>query len=100
MSSSTSVTVINAIRAVAFILKDHASSEIAEITAQQITATFTDNITTKLVDHVVAAISPQVALIHSASQDLSSSVENASALHKSLERERNEKEENLKTAAE
>ncbi|KIK40535.1 hypothetical protein CY34DRAFT_87162 [Suillus luteus UH-Slu-Lm8-n1] len=58
ISSSTPVPVIAAIQAIAFILKDHVASELATLVAKQVT----DEVTSKLVDHVVAAISPQVAL--------------------------------------
>ncbi|KAG2049923.1 hypothetical protein BDR06DRAFT_974877 [Suillus hirtellus] len=95
MSSTTPVHVTSAIRAVAFIMKEHVASEIAELAAKQIT----DNLTAKLVDHVVAAISPQVALIHDASQTLNATIEDSTRLHTSISRERTEKEDNVKTAA-
>ncbi|KAG1717354.1 hypothetical protein EDB19DRAFT_2008500 [Suillus lakei] len=94
MSSSTPVPVVAAIRAIAFILKDHAASELATLVAKQVT----DDVTSKLVDHVIAAISPQVTLIHNASQMLTSTLEGATTLHNSIGRERSEKEDNIKTA--
>lgn len=95
MSSSTPVLVIAAIRAVAFILKDHAASEIATLVAEQVT----DEVTSKIVEHVIAAISPQVALVHNASQTLTSTIEGAASLHNSISRECTEKEDNIKIAA-
>ncbi|KAG2743516.1 hypothetical protein P692DRAFT_20745645, partial [Suillus brevipes Sb2] len=95
MSNTTPAPVIAATRAVAFILKEHAASELASLVAKQVT----DNVTSKLVDHVIAAISPQVALVHSASQSLTSTLDEATNLHRSIERERTEKEDNIKTAA-
>lgn len=96
MSSNTPAHVVSAIRAVAFILKDHDINETADLVAEQITA----NISDKLVDHMVAAISPQVALIHNASQTLEGIIEKSTSLHTSIGRERTEKEDNIKTAAE
>ncbi|KAG1790040.1 hypothetical protein EV424DRAFT_1561309 [Suillus variegatus] len=95
MSSTTPAPVIAATRAVAFILKDHVASEIANMVAKQVT----DSVTAKLVDHVVAAISPQVALVYNTSQSLTTTLEDATSLHNSIGRERTEKEEGIKTAA-
>lgn len=95
MSSTTPAPVIAATRAVAFILKDHVASEIANMVAKQVT----DSVTAKLVDHVVAAISPQVALVYNTSQSLTTTLEDAMSLHNSIGRERTEKEEGIKTAA-
>jgi len=104
MSNSTPVPVVAAIRAVAFIMKDHVASEIAEKVAEQVAEKaaeqITGSLTTRLVDHVIAAISPQVALVHTASQSLSSSLEQATELQNKMIRERDEGEANTKTAAE
>ncbi|KAG2050041.1 hypothetical protein BDR06DRAFT_1011655 [Suillus hirtellus] len=80
MSSSTPVPVVATIWAVAFILKDHAASELATLVTKQVT----DDVTSKLVDHVIVAISPQVALVHNASQMLTSTLEEATTLHNSI----------------
>lgn len=95
MSSATPAPVIAATRAVAFLLKDHAANELADTIAKHIT----NNVTSKLVDHVIAAISPQVALVHTASQSLTTLLDDTTNLHKSIGRERTEKEESIKTAA-
>lgn len=117
MSNSTPVPVVAAIRAVAFVLKESETDNTADLISQQvlnslnikltdidiantISKQVTNDITAKLVDHVVAAISPQVALVHDASQSLTSTLEDAKTLHTSIGRERTEKEDNIKTAAE
>ncbi|KAG2335916.1 hypothetical protein BDR05DRAFT_953726 [Suillus weaverae] len=67
--------------------------------ADTISKKITDDITAKLVDHVVTAISPQAALVHDISQTLTPTLEDVRSLHTSIGRERTEKEENIKTAA-
>ncbi|KAG1809363.1 uncharacterized protein BJ212DRAFT_1302590 [Suillus subaureus] len=116
MSSSTLVLVVTAIQAVAFLLKDVETSGAADAIMEQVmhslitkladaniastmSKRITEDITAKLVDHVIAAISPQVALVYDASQSLTSTLEEMSALHTSIGRERTEKEDNVKTVA-
>ncbi|KAG2356834.1 hypothetical protein BDR07DRAFT_1380531 [Suillus spraguei] len=67
--------------------------------ANTISKTITDDITTKMIDHIVAAISPQVALVHNASQSLTTTLEEMATLHTPIGRERTEKEDNIKTVA-
>ncbi|KAG0704754.1 hypothetical protein DFH29DRAFT_873592 [Suillus ampliporus] len=57
MLGKTPLPVITAIRAVAFILKKHIACEIAEAAAKQLL----DTLTPQIVQHVIAAIAPQVA---------------------------------------
>lgn len=95
MSSTMPIHVTLAICAVAFIMKEHIASKIAELAAKPIT----DNLTAKLVDHMVAAISLQVASIHNTSQTLNATIKGSAKLHTSIGRERTEKEDNVKTAA-
>lgn len=95
MSSSTPAPVISATRAVAFILKEHIACDIAEKAAKQIS----ESLSARLVEHVVAAISPQVALVHSASQAIADSLEETKTLYNLIGRERAEKEDGIKTAA-
>ncbi|KAG2360603.1 hypothetical protein BDR07DRAFT_1486824 [Suillus spraguei] len=59
MSSTTPVPVNAAIRAVAFILKDLETTNMIEAITQKVT----NDATAKLVDHIMAAISPQVAFM-------------------------------------
>ncbi|KAG2744744.1 hypothetical protein P692DRAFT_20744161, partial [Suillus brevipes Sb2] len=87
---------IEAIRAVAFILKKHEANEIAEIVAENIT----DNLAPKIVDHIIAAIAPQVAKILTSSESLDNTLKEAEKIRHSLEREREEKDGEKETAAE
>ncbi|KIK34353.1 hypothetical protein CY34DRAFT_50906, partial [Suillus luteus UH-Slu-Lm8-n1] len=108
MSGTIPATVTAAIRAVAFIMKDHVADEMAERVAEKATGKVADRVaecitesfSAKMIDHVIAAISPQVALVHSASQSLVASLAQATELHAKIERERDEDENNIKTAAE
>ncbi|KAG2740247.1 hypothetical protein P692DRAFT_20753706, partial [Suillus brevipes Sb2] len=63
MSAATPVPVVSAIRAVAFILKKHTACEIAEAAAKtlatSLSAALTESISTRLVDHTIAALAPQ-----------------------------------------
>ncbi|KAG1864425.1 hypothetical protein F4604DRAFT_1683421 [Suillus subluteus] len=65
ISGATPLPVLTAIRSVVYLLKQHVIDEISEAAAQQITTTVAqqvmESITEKLVDHVIAAIAPQVA---------------------------------------
>lgn len=106
----TPLPVITAIRATAFILKKHAADEIAETVARQLS----DTLTPKIVDHVIAAIAPQVAKVLDTSttlenslkrvdatnQSLTSTLEKTDGTYRLLERIRNEKEESSQTAIE
>ncbi|KAG1824333.1 uncharacterized protein BJ212DRAFT_1475637 [Suillus subaureus] len=91
MSSSTLASVTAAIRAVAFIMKDHEANEIVEKVVDQVAAKaaeqIMDSLTTRLVNHVITAISPQVALVHTVSQSLTTSLEQATRLQNTLKRE-------------
>ncbi|KAG1735860.1 uncharacterized protein EDB91DRAFT_1083499, partial [Suillus paluster] len=96
MSSTTPLPVTSAIRVVAFLLKDHVACDIAESAATQLT----DALTPWLVDHVVAAIAPQVARVHTSSKTMASTLEQAERVLSMLEREKTEKESNITVAAE
>lgn len=115
MSSTTPVPVVTIIQAVAFIPKED-TTNMANVIMQQILNSLsvnlvntniastiskkvTDDITMKLVDHIVAAISPQATLVHDASQSLTSTLEDTKSLYSSIGREQIEKEDNIKTAA-
>ncbi|KAG1784716.1 uncharacterized protein HD556DRAFT_1314843 [Suillus plorans] len=96
MSSTTPLPVTSAIRVVAFLLKDHAACEIMDSVA----ARLMDMLTPKLVDHVIATIAPQVACIYAASTTIASMMEQAEKVLSMLEREKTEKEDVIKVAAE
>ncbi|KAG0705861.1 hypothetical protein DFH29DRAFT_996514 [Suillus ampliporus] len=95
MHNSTPLPVVLAIRAVAFILKQHVASEVANEVAQQIT----DSLTPRLVNNIVAAIAPQIAKILSASELMSESLTQAETIRKALNHDRNESEESLQISA-
>ncbi|KAG1791261.1 uncharacterized protein HD556DRAFT_1310124 [Suillus plorans] len=96
MSSTIPLPVTSAIRAVAFLLKDHVACEIADSTATRLT----DVLTPRLVDHVIAAIAPQVASILTTSEALRDTLVQATTLQNTINRERDEQEGDLKVAAE
>ncbi|KAG2738752.1 hypothetical protein P692DRAFT_20920594 [Suillus brevipes Sb2] len=81
MSAATPVPVISAIRAVAFILKKHTACEIADAAAKtlatSLSTALTESISTRLVDHTIAALAPQVASIHAASEALAKTAQQA-----------------------
>ena len=52
-----------------------------------------------LVDHIVAVIAPQVAHVHTTSTSLVSTLEQAEQLHSMLEREKGEKDDDIKIVA-
>lgn len=96
MSSTIPLPVTSAIRAVAFLLKDHVACEIADSAATRLT----DVLTPRLVDHVIAAIAPQVASILTTSEALRDTLVQATTLQNTINRERDEQEGDLKVAAE
>ncbi|KAG1809790.1 uncharacterized protein HD556DRAFT_1302221 [Suillus plorans] len=115
MSAVTPVPVTAAIRAVAFILKKQIACEIADTAAQRLADTLTnslsESITNRLVDHAIAALAPQVAEVHTASQALAktaqqaentliSSLDKAECLHRIARDERTEQEGGVSIAAE
>jgi hypothetical protein len=115
MSAATPVPVVSAIRVVAFILKKHTACEIAEAAAKtlatSLSAALTDSISTRLVDHTIAALAPQVANIHAASEalaktaqqaedTLTTTLDKAERLHHYAKDKRTEQEGNISIAAE
>jgi hypothetical protein len=66
----TPAPVTAAIRAVAILLRKHVVCEIAEAAAKTISSTLTDSLATRFVDHTIAALAPQIASIHVASEAL------------------------------
>lgn len=106
----TPLPVITAIRATAFILKKHAADKITEM----VTCQLTDSLMPKIVDHVIAAIAPQVAKVLETSTTLDSSLKEVAATSQSLtsmlektdetyhllERIQNKQEDNLQMAIE
>ncbi|KAG1887676.1 hypothetical protein F4604DRAFT_1674860 [Suillus subluteus] len=90
ISGATPLPVLTAIRSVVYLLKQHVIDEISEAAAQQITTTVAqqvmESITGKLVDHVIAAIAPQVARILSASETLEETIQKTEQLRTSLDR--------------
>ncbi|KAG2746340.1 hypothetical protein P692DRAFT_20782591, partial [Suillus brevipes Sb2] len=77
MSSATPTPVIAAIRAVAFLLRKQVVCEIAEAAANTLATSLTDTISSRLVDHAIAALAPQIANIHVASEALSKTAQQA-----------------------
>lgn len=111
MSATTPLPVVSAIRAVAFILKKHTACEIAEAAARQLADTLSDAITGKIVDHAIAALAPQIASLHSASEALAVTAKNAEdtlttsldkteRIHRLAKDERTEQEGGVSIAAE
>ncbi|KAG2050326.1 hypothetical protein BDR06DRAFT_1011314 [Suillus hirtellus] len=99
------LAITNAIRAVAFILKQQAASEIADVVAKAAADQLTNSLSTNIVNSVIAAITPQVASIHTTAESLKGTLAQSKQLHDVIEREKEkeEKEEeknDLKTAAE
>ncbi|KIK47994.1 hypothetical protein CY34DRAFT_72772, partial [Suillus luteus UH-Slu-Lm8-n1] len=86
---SVPLLAIEAIRAVAYIMKKHEANEIAETITNQIT----NNLSPRIAEHVIAAISPQVAKILSTSENLETIIKEAERLKSAVEREKEEKEE-------
>lgn len=70
--------------------------EIAEVAAKHLL----DTLSLRIVDHVIAAIAPQVANVHIASETLSTTITQAKDLHRTMKSERDEKEESALIAAE
>ncbi|KAG1731316.1 uncharacterized protein EDB91DRAFT_1085076 [Suillus paluster] len=96
MSGNIPLPVVTAIRAVAFLMKDHVACEVAKLVAKQLM----DTLTPCLVDHVIAAIAPQVAQVHTLTDTLTTTLERVEETHKMVEREKDEKENNAQVAAE
>ncbi|KAG2747165.1 hypothetical protein P692DRAFT_201791369 [Suillus brevipes Sb2] len=111
MSAVTPAPVTAATRAVAILLRKHVVCEIAEAAAKTISSTLTDSLATRLVDHTIAALAPQIASIHVASEalaktaqladnTLSTTLDKAEKLHRLASHEREEHEGGLNVAAE
>jgi hypothetical protein len=86
---------IEAIRAVAFILKQHEASDIAKLASEHII----NILTPKIAEHVVAAIAPQVAKILTTSEHLEDTMKEAERLRAATEREREERRGEMEIAA-
>ncbi|KIK38869.1 hypothetical protein CY34DRAFT_90237, partial [Suillus luteus UH-Slu-Lm8-n1] len=100
MAKPIPLAVTNAIRAVAFILKQHATSEIAEVVAKITAEQLADSLSANIVNNVIAAIAPQVVSIHTTAEALKTTFDHSKQLHNTMEREKEEKRNDLKTAAE
>jgi hypothetical protein len=85
-----------AIRAVAYILKKHEANEIAETITNQIT----NNLSPRIAEHVIAAITPQVVKILSTSESMDTTLKDVERLRTLLEREKEERRGEMTTAAE
>ncbi|KAG1746878.1 hypothetical protein EDB19DRAFT_1826267 [Suillus lakei] len=95
MAKPIPISVTNAIQAVEFLLKQQTVSDIVEAINQCLNDTITSNI----VNNVIMAISPQTANIHTTTEELCDSLECLTKLHSMIEREKEEKEENLQMTA-
>jgi hypothetical protein len=111
MSSATPSPVIAAIRAVAFLLRKQVVCEIAEAAANTLASSLTESISSRLVDHTIAALAPQIASIHVASEALSktaqqadttltTTLDKAERVHRLAANERTEQEGGVSVAAE
>ncbi|KAG1798097.1 uncharacterized protein HD556DRAFT_1306148 [Suillus plorans] len=100
MAKPIPLAVTNAIRAVAFILKQQAASEIADVVAKAAAKQLTNSLSTNIVNSVIAAIAPQVASIHTTAESLIGTLAQSKQLHDAIEREKEEEKNDLKTAAE
>ncbi|KAG2757194.1 hypothetical protein P692DRAFT_20712614, partial [Suillus brevipes Sb2] len=87
---------VEAIRAVAYIMKKHEANEIAENITNQIT----NNLSPRIAEHVIAAIAPHVAKILSTSEGLDNTLKEAERLKAMMEREKEEKRDDTVTAVE
>ncbi|KAG1724725.1 hypothetical protein EDB19DRAFT_1834058 [Suillus lakei] len=111
MSAVTPAPVTAAIRAVAILLRKHIICKIAEAAAKSLSSTLADSVTTHLVDHTIAALAPQIANIHVASEalaktvqladdTLSTTLDKAEKLHQLGSHEQEEHEGGVNIAAE
>lgn len=100
MTKSIPISVTNAIRAVAFILKRQAASEIAEVVAELAAKHLSEALSSSIVNSVVAAIAPQVAAVHSTAENLRDTLEKSEKLCDSIERGKEEKKNDFQIAAE
>ncbi|KAG2130977.1 uncharacterized protein EDB93DRAFT_1255633 [Suillus bovinus] len=80
MSVVTPLPVNAVICAVAFLLKQHVAYEITEAATKHIS----DTLTPQIIDHIIAAVAPQVANVHMASESLSTTLMQVKELHHSL----------------
>ncbi|KIK37467.1 hypothetical protein CY34DRAFT_92670, partial [Suillus luteus UH-Slu-Lm8-n1] len=85
MTKSIPISVTNAIRAVAFILKRQAASEIAEVVAELAAKHLSEALSSSIVNSVVAAIAPQVAAVHSTAENLRDTLEKSEKLSERIE---------------
>jgi hypothetical protein len=90
MAKPIPLAVTNVIRAVAFLLKQHAASEIAGVVAQTAAEQLTDSLSTNIVNNVIAAIAPHVASIHTTAESMKGTLEQSRQLHAAIEREKEE----------
>ncbi|KAG2757241.1 hypothetical protein P692DRAFT_20713113, partial [Suillus brevipes Sb2] len=75
-----------AIRAVAYLLKNHEANDMAEVIIERVT----NNLSPKIAEHIVAAIAPQVARILTTSETLDGTIKEAEKIKSALEREKEE----------
>ncbi|KAG2052428.1 hypothetical protein BDR06DRAFT_1009489 [Suillus hirtellus] len=99
MAKLIPLAITNAIRAVAFILKQQAASEIADVVAKAAADQLMNSLSTNIVNSVIAAIAPQVASIHTTAESLKGTLAQLKQLHDVIEREKEEEKNDLKTAA-
>jgi len=94
--TNISLPVISAIRAVAFLLKEHNNNE----TAKTISTEVSNHLSQHISNHIVAAIAPQVAKILTTSESLNTTLEQAEKLHRNLTQEKDELTADATIAAE
>ncbi|KAG2365839.1 hypothetical protein BDR07DRAFT_1480884 [Suillus spraguei] len=94
------LAITNAIQAMTFILKHQAASEIAEVIAKIAAEQLSTSLSTNIVNNIITAIAPQVASIHTTVETIRDAMEHSSKLRDSLEWEKEEERNDLKTAAE
>ncbi|KAG2357059.1 hypothetical protein BDR07DRAFT_1380405 [Suillus spraguei] len=100
MAKPIPLAVTNAIRAVAFILKQQAALEIADVVAKAAAEQLTYSLSTNIMNNVIAAITPQVASIHTTAETLKGTLAHSKQLHDAMEQEKEEDKNDFKTAAE
>ncbi|KAG1804412.1 uncharacterized protein BJ212DRAFT_1590997 [Suillus subaureus] len=87
---------VEAIRVVVYIMKKHEANEIAENITNQIT----NNLSPRIAEHVIVAIALHVAKILSTLEGLDNMLKEAERLKTMLEREKEEKRDDMATVAE
>ncbi|KAG1800567.1 uncharacterized protein BJ212DRAFT_1487954 [Suillus subaureus] len=94
------LAVTNTIWVMAFILKHQAASEIADVVAKAAAEQLSNSLSTNIVNNVIAAIALQVATIHTTAETIRDALAHSLNLRNSLEWEKEEERNDLKTAAE